>query len=159
MLVHVIDAADGEPAERWAAIEHELEAYGAGLGELPQIVVLNKIDLLPEPPELGVEDERIIVVYPLSAATGAGIDAFQRGLFEHVPEREALPEAKPEGLADYLVYRPAPRGRRYRIFRTDTGFRVAGRPPRDEELAEALKAAGAKEGDEIAIGDEMVEFA
>ena len=65
----------------------------------------------------------------------------------------------PEGLADYLVYRPTPRARRYRIFRTDTGFRVAGRPPGDEELAEALRAAGAKEGDEIAIGDEIVEFA
>jgi GTPase len=159
MLVHVIDAADGEPAERWAAIDRELSAYGAGLDALPQIVVLNKIDLLPEPPELGVEDERIIAVYPVSAATGAGIDDFQRGLFAHVPEPEALPEAKPEGLADYLVYRPQPRGRRYRILRTDTGFRVAGRPPGDEELAEALKAAGAKKGDEVAIGDELVELA
>src|SRR5580765_3533296 len=158
MLVHVIDAADGDPAERWASIEHELEAYGAGLDELPQIVVLNKIDLLPEPPQLGVEDERIIAVYALSAATGTGIDVFQRGLFVHVPEAEALPEEKPEGLADYLVYRPGPRRRRYRIFRTDTGFRVTGRPPGDEELAEALKAAGAKEGDEVAIGDEVVEF-
>jgi GTP-binding protein len=158
MLVHVIDAADGEPAERWAAIDRELSAYGAGLDELPQVVVLNKIDLLPDPPVLGVDDDRILVVYPLSAATGAGIDAFQRGLFVHVPEPEALPEAKPEGLADYLVYRPAPRGRRYRILRTDTGFRVAGRPPADEELAEALKAAGAREGDEIAIGDEVMEF-
>ena len=158
MLVHVIDAADGDPAERWSSIEHELEAYGAGLDELPQIVVLNKIDLLPEPPDLGVEDERIIAVYPVSAATGAGIEAFQRGLFTHVPETEALPEETPEGLADYLVYRPGPRRRRYRIFRTDTGFRVMGRPPSDEELAEALKAAGAKEGDEVAIGDEVGEL-
>ena len=159
MLVHVIDAADGEPAERWTAIDRELSAYGAGLDALPQVVVLNKIDLLPEPPELGVEDERIIAVYRVSAATGAGIDDFQRGLFAHVPEPGALPEAKPEGLADYLVYRPQPRARRYRILRTDTGFRVAGRPPGDEELAEALKAAGAKKGDEVAIGDELVEFA
>jgi GTP-binding protein len=159
MLVHVIDAADGEPAERWAAIDRELAAYGAGLDELPQVVVLNKIDLLPEPPELGIEDQRIFAVYALSAATGAGIDDFQRGLFAHVPEPEALPEAKPEGLADYLVYRPEPRARRYRILRTDTGFRVAGRPPGDEELADALKAAGAKKGDEVAIGDELVEFA
>jgi GTP-binding protein len=158
MLLHVIDAADGEPAERWASIEHELEAYGAGLDDLPQVVVLNKIDLLPEPPELGVEDERIIAVYPVSAATGAGVEEFQRALFGHVPEAEALPEEKPEGLADYLVYRPGPRRRRYRILRTDTGFRVAGRPPGDEELAEALKAAGAKEGDEVAIGDEVVEL-
>jgi GTP-binding protein len=159
MLVHVIDAADGEPAERWAAIDRELAAYGAGLDELPQVVVLNKIDLLPEPPQLDVDDERIVTVYAVSAATGAGIDDFQRGLFAHVPEPEALPEAKPEGLADYLVYRPEPRARRYRILRTDTGFRVAGRPPGDEELAEALKAAGAKKGDEVAIGDELVEFA
>ncbi len=158
VLVHVIDSADGEPAERWAAIDRELTAYGAGLDELPQIVALNKIDLLPEPPELGVEDERIIAVYRLSCATGAGIEQFQRGLFEHVPEPEALPEARADGLADFLVYRPEPRGRSYRIFRTDTGFRVMGRPPGDQELAEALKAAGARKGDEVAIGEELTEL-
>ena len=129
MLVHVIDAAAEEPAEQWAQIDHELAAYGAGLDELPQIVVLNKIDLLQESPELGVEDERIVTVYRVSAATGAGIEEFQRGLFEHIPEPEALPEESPEGLADFLVYKPQPRGRRYRIFRTDTGYRVVGRPP------------------------------
>src|SRR3954471_11964346 len=152
MLVHVIDAADGDPAERWTSIEHELEAYGAGLDELPQVVVLNKIDLLREPPELGVDDDRIIAVYRVSAATGAGMEEFQRSLFAHVPEPEAPPEESPEGLADYLVYRPAPRRRRYRILRTDTGFRVSGRPPGEEELAAALKAAGAKEGDAVEIG-------
>jgi GTP-binding protein len=158
MLVHVIDVAAGEPAEQWAQIDRELAAYGAGLDALPQIVVLNKIDLLPESPELGVEDDRIVVVYRVSAATGAGIEEFQRGLFEHIPEPEALPEESPEGLADFLVYRPQPRGRRYRIFRTDTGYRVAGRPPGDKELAEALKAAGAKTGDEVEIEGELVEL-
>ena len=158
MLVHVIDAADGEPAERWGTIDRELAAYGAGLDVLPQVVVLNKIDLLSEPPELRVADERIVAVYPVSAATGRGIDDFSRGLFQHVPEPEGVPEAKPEGLADFLVYRPSPRGRRFRIFRTDTGFRVMGRPPGDEELAEALREAGAKEGDEVAVGDEIVEL-
>jgi GTP-binding protein len=158
MLVHVIDAADGEPAERWGTIDRELSAYGAGLDALPQVVVLNKIDLLSELPELGVADERIIAIYPVSAATGRGIDDFSRGLFQHVPEPEARPEAKPEGLADFLDYRPGPRGRRFRIFRTDTGFRVMGRPPGDQELAEALREAGAKEGDEVAVGDELVEF-
>ena len=158
MLVHVIDAAEGEPAEQWAQIDRELAAYGAGLDALPQIVVLNKIDLLPEPPELGVEDSRIVTVYRVSAATGAGIEEFQRGLFQHIPEPEAIPEESEEGLADFLVYRPQPRGRRYRIFRTDTGYRVVGRPPGDEELAEALKAAGAKQGDEVEIEGELVEL-
>jgi len=158
LLVHVIDAAEGDPAERWRAIDQELTAYGAGLDALPQVVVLNKIDLLPEPPELGVEDERIVAVYAVSCATGAGIEQFRRGLFEHVPEPEEVPAAKPEGLADFLVYRPKPRGRRFRIFRTDTGYRVVGRPPGDEELAAALRAAGVKKGDEVAIEDELVEF-
>jgi GTP-binding protein len=158
MLVHVIDVAADDPAEQWAQIDRELAAYGAGLDALPQIVVLNKIDLLPELPELGVEDERIVVAYRVSAATGAGIEEFQRGLFEHIPEPEPLPEESPEGLADFLVYRPQPRGRRYRIFRTDTGYRVAGRPPGDKELAEALKAAGAKTGDEVEIEGELVEL-
>jgi GTP-binding protein len=158
LLVHVIDSADGEPAERWAVIDRELSAYGSGLEALPQVVVLNKTDLLPEPPELGVEDERIVAVYPVSAATGAGIEEFRRGLFQHVAEPEALPEETPEGLADYLVYRPEPRRRRYRILRTDTGYRVAGRPPGDEELAAALKAAGAKKGDEVEVEGELVEL-
>jgi GTP-binding protein len=158
LLAHVIDAAEGDPAERWWTIDQELTAYGAALDALPQVVVLNKIDLLPEPPQLGVQDERIVAVYAVSCATGAGIEQFRRGLFEHVPEPEELPAAKPEGLADFLVYRPKPRGRRFRIFRTDTGYRVVGRPPGDEELAEALRAAGVKKGDEVAIEDELVEF-
>jgi GTPase len=158
MLVHVIDAAAGEPAEQWTQIDRELAAYGAGLDSLPQIVVLNKIDLLAETPELGIEDKRIVAGYPVSAATGAGIEEFRRALFQHIPEPEPIPEESPEGLADFLVYRPQPRRRRYRIYRTDTGYRVAGRPPGEEELAEALKAAGAKEGDEVEIEGELVEL-
>jgi GTP-binding protein len=158
MLVHVIDAAAAEPAEQWAQIDRELAAYGAGLDRLPQIVVLNKIDLLPEPPGLGVDDRRIVATYAVSAATGAGIEELKRALFQHIPEAEPPPDESPEGLADFLVYKPQPRTRRYRIFRTDTGFRVAGRPPGDEELAEALKAAGAKKGDEVEIEGELVEL-
>src|SRR3954463_16141893 len=55
LLVHVIDASE-DAAERFAAINLELEHYGAGLESLPQVVVLNKIDLLSEPPTFDVED-------------------------------------------------------------------------------------------------------
>src|SRR5438874_1462379 len=47
LLVHVIDAAAGDAESQFRTIEHELAAYGAGLEERPQVVVLNKIDLLP----------------------------------------------------------------------------------------------------------------
>ena len=50
MLVHVIDAAAGELDEHYATIRAELSSYGAGLDELPEVLVLNKIDLLVEPP-------------------------------------------------------------------------------------------------------------
>src|SRR5207244_803692 len=70
MLVHVIDAAAGDPAEQFAVVDRELEEYGAGLAELPQAVVLNKIDLVRSPPSLRLDDERIVAVFSLSCATG-----------------------------------------------------------------------------------------
>src|ERR671914_764057 len=85
LLVHVIDAADEGTEERFETIDAELAAYGAGLDQRPQIVVLNKIDLLAEPPELAVEDERILRVVPLSCVTGAGIERLRLTLFELCP--------------------------------------------------------------------------
>ena len=157
VLLHVIDASEGDPAERFAAIDRELEAYGAGLAERSQVVVLNKVDLLPSPPELELDDERIVGVFETSAATGAGIERFRRSLFELVPPLEE-PEAR-EGLADFLVYRPQPDPRRaFRILRTDHGFRVVGRPPGEEELERALRQAGARRGDEVEVAGEALEF-
>src|SRR5205807_5315908 len=56
LLLHVIDASEGDADERWRTIDAELAAYGAGLDERPQAVVLNKLDLVPEPPEFAVDD-------------------------------------------------------------------------------------------------------
>jgi GTPase len=157
LLVHVIDAAAGDPAEQFRTIDRELAEYGAGLETRPQVVVLNKIDLQPEPPALGLEDERIQRVFLVSCATGAGVEEFRRALFELVPEPEELP-SDTDGLADFLVYRPLPRARSFKILRTDRGFRVTGRIPEGEELEEALRAAGAKTGDEVEVGEDVLEF-
>ena len=157
VLVHVIDVS-GEPERAWRAIDAELRLYGAGLDERPQIAVLNKIDLLPEPPGFGVEDERIMRVYALSCATGAGVDQFRRGLFELVaPAEAAASPADDSGMADFLVYRPQPARRSYRVLRTERGFRVVGRAPADRgELEEVLRAAGAGSGDEVEVGEETL---
>jgi GTPase len=155
LLVHAIDAAAGDPAEQFRQVDHELAEYGAGLDERQQVVLLNKIDLLAHPPELGVEDERIVAVFAVSAVTGAGIDDFRRRLFELCPP-EAPPETDPEALADFLVYRPQPRAPAFRILRTDGGFRIQGRTPSPEELEAALRAAGARKGSEVEVGDETL---
>jgi GTP-binding protein len=158
LLVHVIDAAAGDPAEAFAAINHELEEYGAGLAERPQVVVLNKIDLLPEPPVFEPDDPRVVRVFALSAATGEGVDAFRRSLFELCPPAEA-PQPDEGGLPSFLVYRPKPdQRRRFRILRTDRGFRVHGTPGSDEELERALREVGAKVGDEVEVEGEVLEF-
>src|SRR5256885_8732041 len=157
LLVHVIDAAAADPVEQFETIDRELAEYGAGLETRPQGVVLNKIDLLPEPPPFELEDERIQRVFLVSCATGAGIEEFRRALFELVPEPEELP-SEADGLADFLVYRPVPRARPFKILRTERGFRVTGRVPEGEELEEALRAAGAKTGDEVEVGEDVLEF-
>src|SRR3954463_1789178 len=149
LLLHVIDSSEGDAADRWHTIDAELAAYGAGLDERPQVVVLNKTDLSPEPPAFDIEDERIVRVFRVSAATGAGIDALKLALFELVPHDEIVPVAPgdEEELVDFLVYRPQPASRAYRVFRTERGFRVTGRAPAPHELEAILKAAGAREGD------------
>ena len=111
LLVHVIDSSEGDADERWHTIDAELAAYGAGLDERRQIVVLNKIDLSPEPPAFGVEDERIERVLRLSAATGAGLDDLRRALFELAPPEEEPDAAEPaDEMVDFLVYKPARSG-------------------------------------------------
>src|SRR5205085_12173843 len=146
LLLHVIDASEGDAEERWRTIDAELAAYGAGLDERRQAIVLNKLDLLPELPEFAIDDERIVRIFRVSAATGAGIEELKRGLFELCPpEDEAdAPPVEEEPLVDFLVYRPQPARRAYRVLRTDRGFRAAGRAPEGEELEAALKAAGVR---------------
>jgi GTP-binding protein len=158
LLLHVIDVAAGDPEQAFAAIDHELEEYGAGLDDRPQVVILNKIDLLPDRPRFEPPDPRVVRVFPLSAATGEGVEQFRRALFELCPPADAPPPEE-EGLPRFLVYRPRPDPRRrFRILRTDRGFRIAGQRPSEEELEQALRDAGAKAGDEVQLEGEVLEF-
>jgi GTP-binding protein len=156
-LIHVIDAS--KPVEeQWRTIDAELSAYGAGLDQRPQIVVLNKLDLVPEPPPLAVGDGRVLAVFALSCATGDGLDDFRRRLLSLVPE-PAVEAAPDDELPEFLVYRPEPKARPWRLLRTERGFRVVGTPPGDEELERALRAAGARTGAEVEVGEESFELA
>src|SRR5439155_14111029 len=91
LLLHVLDSSEGDAEDRWRTIDAELSAYGAGLDTRPQAIVLNKVDLSPEPPSFELEDERIVRLFRVSAATGAGIEELKRALFELVPPEEVVP--------------------------------------------------------------------
>jgi GTPase len=148
LFLHVIDVQE-DVETRFHAIDRELAAYGAGLAERPQIVVLNKADLVAEPPAFSVEDPRVLAVVTASAVTGHGIEELKRVLFELVPDSSPTPAADPE-LADFLVYRPRPpRQRRFRIFRTPRGYRVRGKATEEE-----LRAAGVKPDAVVEFEDE-----
>ena len=51
MLLHLVDGTQDDPGAAWRTIRHEIEAYGHGLEEKPEIVALNKADALG--PDLG----------------------------------------------------------------------------------------------------------
>jgi GTP-binding protein len=155
-LVHVIDASK-PPEEQWRTIDAELEAYGAGLDELPQIVVLNKIDIAPDPP-FELVDPRIVAVFRLSCVTGEGLEEFRSELFTLLPEHERVAGGAEGEVTDFLVYRPQPKPRPWSLLRTQDGFRVVGSPPSDEELERALREAGARTGAAVEIGEESLEY-
>jgi GTP-binding protein len=105
LLVHVIDSTGyygTDPLEGFRTVLHELDAHGSGLGRRPQVIVLNKSDAVSRE----VTDELVVLfreeahrlrgeghpaftylfdselpaveqmVWPVSAATGAGLSAF-----------------------------------------------------------------------------------
>jgi GTP-binding protein len=207
-LVHVVavDPLEADPLDgcrrRFATIHAELAAHGSGLDERPQLVVLNKVDLLPageadalvegfralvdssqEPAdEVVLRDEATgePAVLGTSCATGAGIAELRGLLFRLVGPLIPAPAtdpAEPE-LADDLVYRPRARPTRpWRILRDDGVLRIAGKEAEDEisrraaagpapvtewleavGLVEALRRAGARAGDEVAVGEERFVF-
>ncbi|HKX23272.1 MAG TPA: GTPase ObgE [Rhizorhapis sp.] len=79
VLLHLVDATGDDPVAAWNIVQDELAAYGAGLDEKPQLLALNKGDLLDqelmdditaELVEAGAEN-----IHSISGATGAGVAA------------------------------------------------------------------------------------
>jgi GTP-binding protein len=185
ILIHLVEAVDDpdDVKRRRSTINRELRLHGGGLGERPQILVLSKIDLVP--PERRADLVAACGAdLACSSATGEGIDRLVSLLFERVAElpvpQLAAPEQAPE-LADFLVYRPRPPARReFKILRDSGVLRVAGRsierraaeldPDSERDVAllanelerlgvdDALRAAGAKPGEEILLGAHSFTF-
>jgi GTP-binding protein HflX len=87
LLLHVVDAADPEHPERMRQVDAVLEEIGAG--DLPRIVVMNKIDRLDVAPRRdmieGGEQQRIW----LSAHDGAGMDLLFGAIADHFAQLRA----------------------------------------------------------------------
>ena len=183
LLIHLVEVAppEGEPESNYRAVRGELAGYGAGLDELPEIVALSKIDLIPgEQAERLVSEWRdllgsqAVAVLGISAATGAGLDGLVSAIFGALPE-DAVPARPGEFEAEHRVYRPGADEGFDVIPEGDGRFRVSGRgielliarhdlanPEaldylegrlREIGVIAELQRAGFEPGDEVVVGD------
>ena len=107
VLIHLVDITGDDPAKALRIVQDELEAYGGGLTDKPQLIALNKIDLADA--ELAKAFAKELKaggagkVFPISGATGEGVSKLLDAVIAHLPaatqserpagERETAEEA------------------------------------------------------------------
>ncbi|AGH51177.1 GTPase CgtA [Sphingomonas sp. MM-1] len=105
VLLHLIDASGEDPVEAYHIVREELDAYGAGLADKPQVLALNKIDAVDEKTltklrkklEKAADGEDVLL---LSGAAGTGVEAVLDRLVEAIgPLEEASPDGEDGGEA------------------------------------------------------------
>jgi GTPase len=101
VLLHLIDANEEDVAEAYLTVRDELDAYGAGLVDKPEVIALNKADTLDEEllDALAAELEEASGTPPLrvSGATGEGTAAVLDAILARLGEiQEELPQDSPE---------------------------------------------------------------
>ena len=91
VLIHLVDIAGPDPAEALRVIEDELAAYGADLADKPRLIALNKVDLADSELAAGFSEELKAAgaerVFPISGATGEGIDRLLDAVLDYLPTR------------------------------------------------------------------------
>lgn len=94
ILIHLIDATGDDPVAAWQTVCDELEAYGAGLEDKPQIVALNKGDLLDEELMADISEQLEAAgaqeVIAISGATGQGVDKVLDRVIAALPEKSSV---------------------------------------------------------------------
>ena len=183
VLIHVLDVSGIEgrdPIEDYHKINNELKLYNERLGSRPQIIAANKMDL----PEGQDNYEQVAAfmaqegreIFPVSAATGEGLDKLMERAFvalsEYVEEPEStedivMYEAQPE--EDFIIRRDddgafVAEGKHLEKlvamtnFHDDDGLRRFQAIWRKQGLDEALRDRGIQEGDTVRIGEMEFEF-
>ncbi len=85
VLLHLIDGTQPDPAGAYRTIREELEGYGHGLADKPEVVALNKLDAMT--PQARASRVKALQracgrrVHVISGATGEGVQEILRTLF------------------------------------------------------------------------------
>ena len=100
VLLHLIDATDGNFLDNYKTIIHEIAAYGGNLSEKPMIVALNKVDALDDEErafykeELEAQSDAEVLL--LSAVSGEGVPAVLRALRRVIDQTHAAAQKQDE---------------------------------------------------------------
>lgn len=99
VLIHLVDGTQEDVAGAWRTVRGELEAYGAGLAEKPEITALSKIDALaPELREARAAELAAAAGRPpmlVSGVSGEGVTELLRAAWAQV--RKARGEVDEDG--------------------------------------------------------------
>ncbi|MGQ0444810.1 MAG: GTPase ObgE [Beijerinckiaceae bacterium] len=105
VLLHLVDAGTGHAGKAYKTVRRELEAYGNGLAEKPEIVALAKIDSVDQATlhAQGLRLKRAARQTPLriSAVTGANMQEALRRLATIVSEAENAKSVVPGAVAEW----------------------------------------------------------
>ncbi|MCW2348679.1 GTP-binding protein [Sphingobium sp. B1D7B] len=113
VLIHLIDATGDDPVEAWRIVQTELENYGEGLEDKPQLLALNKGDLLGQ--ELMEDVAKDLKkagagkAFIISGATGEGMEALLDAVLPMLGEvhrAEAEEKAAQEGEVEDKPWSP-----------------------------------------------------
>jgi GTP-binding protein len=105
ILIHLLDATSKNLKEDFLVINKELKLYSKNLAKKEQILVINKIDLIPENERLRIIKEKWELASPqirkkpllISAVTGEGIEQLLNKLIEKL---EKIP---PEAMRQKII--------------------------------------------------------
>src|ERR1700761_3696975 len=90
-ILHLIDGTSDAVAKSYKMIRAELEAYGHGLEEKPEVVALNKVDAVPEAQlakkRAALEKACGHKVHVISGVTGEGINTVLRAMAKEINRR------------------------------------------------------------------------
>ena len=88
LLLHLVDASAEDPVEAWRVVRSELDDYGAGLSEKPEIIALTKSDLLDEKQRSksvkALEKATGAKVFPISAPLEEGLERLLDAIIERL---------------------------------------------------------------------------
>jgi GTP-binding protein len=88
LLLHLVDGSGEDPVESWRVVRGELDGYGAGLDQKPEVIVLTKADLLDGKKRARIvkalEKETRAKVFPISAPLDEGMEPLLDAIIEQL---------------------------------------------------------------------------